>query len=185
MMVDDSGSANNDLLSSAKQKIKKNITEIESRSDLTEDEKVKRIIKIFSATCAGIATQPIPFADIMILTPVQAYMAERLAAVRGVPISKQKATETVKDLFKVVGLGMVAQQVALGLYKVGLPFFAGFTTIPLVYGLTYGIGNVLDYMFIQKSKGRTLTEGEIKQIWKEKKKEGTRHGKDYKNESQS
>lgn len=162
-----------------KEKIASNITDIEARDDLSANEKSSQIIHIFSAACAGVAVQPIPFADIFILTPIQAYMAERLAAVRGVPITEGSATELMTDLAKVIGLGMVAQQVALGLYKVGLPFLAGFTTVPLVYGLTYGIGNVLDYLFIERQKGNKLNPDEIKKLWLNVKKEGFKKGKGF------
>ena len=173
---------NQDFASSLKEKISRNLTDIESRDDLSSDEKSSRIIHIFSATCAGAAVQPIPFADIFVLTAIQAYMAERLAAVRGVPMAKGSATELVTDLAKVIGLGMVAQQVALGLYKVGLPFLAGFTTIPLVYGLTYGIGKVLDHLFVERAKGKKLSPEEIKNIWGRAKKEGMAKGKKYRQE---
>ena len=106
-------------------------------------------------------------------------MAERLAAVRGIPMKESSATQLLADLAKVIGLGMVAQQIALGLYKVGLPFLAGFTTIPLVYGLTYAIGNVLDHLFIAKAKGTKLSDKEIMKIWKAAKKEGEKKGKEY------
>lgn len=54
-------------------RVKREIFEIEKRTDLTTEEKVSRITHITCATCAGIAIQPIPFADIFILTPVQAF----------------------------------------------------------------------------------------------------------------
>lgn len=178
----DEKSDTTDLVKIAKEKMSKNVSDIESRTDLSADEKAKRLIRIFSATCASVAAQPIPFADIFVLTPLQAYMAERLASVRGAPISDQEATETIKDLFKVIGLGMVAQQVALGLYKIGLPFLAGFTTIPLVYGLTYSIGTVLDRMFIVKAKGGKLTQQQIKKLWSQEKKFIKKRGKDFEGE---
>jgi len=170
---------NKDFVSSLKKKISYNLTDIESRDDLTADEKVEKIIHIFSTTCAATAVQPIPFADIFVLTPIQAYMAERIATIRGTPMQKNSALELVKDLGKIIGLGMLAQQVALGLYKVGLPFFAGFTTIPLVYGLTYGIGKVLDYLFTEKAKGNKLSSEEIRNFWANVKKEGIKKGKEY------
>jgi uncharacterized protein (DUF697 family) len=170
---------NEDFISSIKKEIARNLTDIESRDDLSANEKSNRIIQIFSATCAGAAVQPIPFADIFVLTTIQAYMAERLAAVRGVPMAQGSAMDLVTDLARVIGLGMVAQQVALGLYKVGLPFLAGFTTIPLVYGLTYAIGKVLDHLLIERAKGKKLSPDEIKSIWAREKKEGVRKGKEY------
>ena len=181
--------SNNDIklvfLSKWKEKVSRNLTDIESRDDLSVDEKSNRIIHIFSAACAGMAVQPIPFADALILTPMQAYMAERLAAVRGVPIDKGTATECITVLAKVIGLGLLAQQFALGAYKVGLPGLAGFTTIPLVYGLTYAIGKVLDYQFIERSKGKKLSPDEIRKKWSQFKKEGRAKGKEYKKKAKA
>jgi uncharacterized protein (DUF697 family) len=186
-MTNQTGSSDkqDDFITSIKAKISRNLTDIESRDDLSSDDKASRIIHIFSATCAGVAVQPIPFADIIVLTPIQAYMAERLAAVRGVPLSRASATELITDLAKVIGLGMLAQQAALGLYKVGLPFLAGFTTIPLVYGLTYAIGRVLDYLFIQRAKGVRVSPEQIKDIWSRSREEGKRKGKEYRDAEKS
>ena len=55
------------LLSKWKEKVSRNLTDIESRDDLSVDEKSNRIIHIFSAACAGMAVQPIPFADAFVL----------------------------------------------------------------------------------------------------------------------
>ena len=171
--------ADQNVIETFKSKIANNLTDIESRNNISADEKAVRIIHLFSATCAGVAVQPIPFADIFVLTPIQAYMAERLAAVRGVPMSEGSAMELMSDLAKVVGLGMLAQQAALGLYKVGLPFLSGFTTVPLVYGLTYTIGKVIDHLYIERVKGRKLSPDEINHLWCSAKREGLTKGKAY------
>ena len=181
--TDDAASKNDqDTISALKAKIARHLTDIESRDDLSVDQKSDQIIHIFSAICAAVAVQPIPFADIFVLTPIQAYMAERLAAVRGISMKESSATQLLADLAKVIGLGVVAQQIALGLYKTVLPFLAGFTTIPLVYGLTYAIGKVLDHFFIARAKGKELSPEEIKAIWDAAKKEGERKGKEYQND---
>ena len=169
-----------DKIAIFKKQVSHNLTDIESRDDLSADAKADRVIHIFSVTCAGVAVQPIPFADIFVLTPIQMYLAERLAAVRGVPLSESSLKEIMTDLAKVIGLGMLAQQAALGLYKVGLPFLAGFTTIPLVYGLTYAIGKTLDYLVIQRMKGRKIDVEQLKNQWRQAKKEGRKKGKEYK-----
>ncbi len=125
-------------------RLKNEIFEIENRNDLTVEGKVKQITHITCATCAGVAIQPIPFADIFILTPIQAYMGTRIAAIRGVPVSESEASDIIKEILGVIGMGVVAQQVAIGLLKTILPGFGGLTTIPLVYGLSYAIMNVMD-----------------------------------------
>ena len=63
----------NGKIENLRKKLKENITEIEDRTDLSDDEKVLRIVKIFAAGCAGLAVQPIPFADFFVLIPIQSY----------------------------------------------------------------------------------------------------------------
>ena len=42
--------------------------------NIPPDQKVDKLLIRFSAICAAVAVQPIPFADIFILTPIQLYM---------------------------------------------------------------------------------------------------------------
>lgn len=153
------------------------IFEIEKRSDLTTEEKVSRITHMTCAACAGVAVQPIPFADIFILTPIQAYMGSRIAAIRGVPVSESEASTIIKEILGVIGMGFMAQQIAIGIWKTLIPGAGGFMTIPIVYGLTYAIMRVMDAYFRAKAANRKLTPDEIKNIWKNAKSEGEKHGK--------
>jgi uncharacterized protein (DUF697 family) len=171
-----------DIIERAKYKVQAEITDIENRDDLSDDQKRSRIIHIFSVTCAAVAVQPIPFADIFVLTPIQAYMGVRLSAIRGMPLSEAEAKDLLKEIAGVVGLGLAAQQAALGAYKVGLPFLAGFTTIPLVYGLTYAIGCVMDFYLERKSRGQTMSKADIKSAWAKARAEGKEKGKEAKDE---
>ena len=170
------------MLDKIKENIKENITQIENRNDIDENQKSEKIIHIFSSICAAVAVQPIPFADIAILTPIQLYMGERISSVRGLKINEQERTKTLKDIVLTLGLGVTAQQIALGAYKVGLPFLAGFTTIPLVYALTYGIGKVMDRYVKEKIKGNTLTKEQMMQTFKEERKKGKKKAKENKEE---
>ena len=170
------------VISKAREKLKQEVLDIENRTDISNDEKVTRIIKIFSTTCAAVAVQPIPFADIFVLTPIQAYMGTRIAAIRDLPVSEEKATEIIKELAGVVGLGLLAQQLVIGGYKTFIPFLGAFTTIPIVFGLTYAIGKVMDVYFIKKSRNEKYNPEELAKIFKEtlrkKKAEGKKQRKD-------
>lgn len=158
-------------------KLKREIFEIEKRTDLTTDEKIKRITHICCATCAGVAVQPIPFADILVLTPIQAYMGSRIAAIRGIPISESEASTIIKEILGVIGMGFMAQQIAIGIWKTLIPGAGGFMTIPIVYGLTFAIMRVMDAYLAAKAANRKLSAAEIKALWKNAKSEGERHGK--------
>lgn len=164
-------------------KLKSELLEIESRSDLTQDEKVRQVTHISCASCAGIAIQPIPFADIFILTPVQIYMGSRIAAIRGVPVSESEAETVLKEIVAALGLGFVAQQTAIGIWKFLVPGLGGFATIPIVYGLTYAIMRVMDYYFIAKAANRTLSAAEIKDLWQRAKTEGQERGREFEQSS--
>ena len=170
------------FLSEFKKKFENNISKIENRTDLTDDEKVVKIIKIFSAGCAGLATQPLPGMDIFYLTGIQAYMGTRLGAIRGMSISESKASVIIKELVGVVGLGMLGQNFVLTAYKIGVPGLGGFMTIPLVYGATYAIGRTMDLYFVQKKKNGTVNKDELKKMWQKMKKEGKDLGKKQKKE---
>lgn len=165
-------------------KLQSEFFSIENRSDITDDEKVTQIIKITSVVCASLAIQPIPFADIFVLTPIQGLMGSRIAAVRGIPISKNDSIETVKQILGTIGLGLTAQQLVIGGYKTFIPFAGGLFTIPIVFGLTYGIGRVMDQYLINKSKGRILNRDELRKIFRQGKKEGKKEGKQHKQDKE-
>ncbi|MBT5715364.1 MAG: hypothetical protein HOI70_00460 [Opitutae bacterium] len=159
-----------------REKIRAEITEIENRSDMTDDKKVSRISHICCATCAGIAIQPIPFADIFILTPIQAYFATRIAAIRGVRMSESEAKDWVKEIIGIMGLGFIAQQLAIGVWKLVTFGAGGLLTLPLVYALSFAIMKVADAYFSGKSRGEKLSDEMIKDIWKRAFKEGKTKG---------
>ncbi len=171
-----------EILEKAKANLKREVLDIEKRNDLTDDQKVTRICTVFGTTCAAVAVQPIPFADIFVLTPIQAFMGKKIADIRGFDISEAGAKEIFKELASLVGLGFLSQQLVIGAYKTVLPFISGFTTIPLVFGLTYGMGKVMDYYFIKKIKGEKVDPEMIKSIFQKAKAEGKQKAKENKEE---
>jgi uncharacterized protein (DUF697 family) len=170
------------ILQRTKEKLKRQVTDIESRTDLTDDEKVNQIIIIFSTGCAAIAVQPIPFADFFILTPLQAYMGARISAIRGVPLSDKQSADLVKELMGVVGMGALAQQLGIGAAKLFFPIFGSVATVPVVFGLTFGIGTVMDFYLKQKAGGKTPNPDELRRVWKNAKARGKAEGRARKGE---
>ena len=70
----------------------------------------------------------------------------------------------IKEILGVIGLGMLAQNFVLTAYKIGVPYFGGFMTIPLVFGATYAIGRVMDTYFIKKKKKEVINPDELKKM---------------------
>ena len=150
---------------------------IKKRKDISEDEKVSKVILIFSSSCALVAIQPIPFADIFLLTPIQIFMGKEIASIRGYSVTKVEIIDLIKKISGVISLGLFAQYTVIGLYKIGLPVLGGFMTIPLVYGLTYAIGKTIDYCLVQEKTGRGVDMKDISEYAKKVFKEGKKLGK--------
>jgi uncharacterized protein (DUF697 family) len=134
------------------------------KENISEKDKVQKIILWGSGICAGVAIQPIPFADIFILTPIQAVMAMKIGAAKGITITKKAATDIIIELGGVVGMGYLAQQTALQLLK----FIPGGSlfTIPYVFGATYAMGKVCEYYYDTKLSGNDFSADLAKKMFK-------------------
>ena len=140
--------------------------------NIPPEKKVDKLLIFFSSVCAATAAQPIPFADIFILTPMQLYMGTLIAEARGYKFSM---SEIYKEILGVIGLAYLAQQTAIGLYKTILPFLGAITTIPLVFVLTYAIGKVMDFYFVSKAQGRKLTKDDLMNFFKQARKDAKKN----------
>src|SRR6185437_4479502 len=145
---------------------------IESNRGYSTEEKIRRIIYATAGICGVVAMQPLPFADIFALTPIQCYMGYKIAQIRGINLAEEDISQTFKSIAGAVGMGFLAQQGAIGLYKIGLPFLGGLMTFPLVAGMTVGIGKAMDLYFHAKSQGRTPSSQDLKEAYKKGKSEG-------------
>ncbi|MCM3763877.1 YcjF family protein [Neobacillus niacini] len=130
------------------------------------DKKCNIIIHATALVCALVAIQPIPFADLFVLTPIQVIMVIFLSRAMGNPLGENKAKEMVIYIVGVVGWGVLAQQVVLGLYKTILPFMGALTSMPLVYAATYGLGYASKTILEARSKDQKISETELKRISK-------------------
>jgi uncharacterized protein (DUF697 family) len=147
------------------EKVRKDIIDVEGREDFSVEEKVSQLIHVCCATCAGLATQPIPFADILILIPIQTIFAMRIANVHGVEISEAETKELITEVIAVAGIGLVLQQAALGIWKTVSFGVGGILTAPGVYGISFALMKVFDRYFKLKSRGELLNTEQMKLIW--------------------
>lgn len=150
---------------------------VSSIHDNRLESEINNTIRIYSGICATLAIQPIPFADIFILTPTQILMGKEIASLRGYEIKENSIESILKEISGVIGMGIIAQQLLIGAYKTVLPFLGGITTIPAVYGLTYGIGKVMDYYIVAKINGNKINKNEIEKIFKFSREIGESEGK--------
>lgn len=112
------------------------------------------LVKSTSAICAAIGAQPIPLADLPILTTLQLVMVSGIMYLSGRERSLRAATEFVGALGANVGIGMILREGA----RAALKFFPGWGNI--VCGMvaaagTFAIGRAAMVYFIE---GATLRD---------------------------
>jgi uncharacterized protein (DUF697 family) len=120
----------------------------------TQTEIAQTLVKSTTAICAAIGAQPIPLADLPILTALQLLMVSGIMYISGRERSMRAATEFVTALGVNVGAGMVLREGARALLK----FFPGWGNIVCgaVAGAgTYAIGRAAIVYFLE---GLTLKD---------------------------
>ncbi|MCL4233622.1 MAG: hypothetical protein KJ042_03780 [Deltaproteobacteria bacterium] len=159
-------------------KLRREYLHVETNPDLDDDHKIERIILSTCAGCAALSAMPLPLADLLILTPIQGHMAWRIAHVRGVELSKQKAVETVKEILGTVGLGLAARQAVITATRL-MPGLGSVMSIPLVFGATYGIGRVMDLYFVERKAGRRVPEEALRRAYRDARRMGESLGRRF------
>lgn len=132
---------------------------------INKETKVQMVIHMTSLVCAIVAAQPIPFADIFVLTPIQLIMTTALNKILGNPFKESEKEEILTSLLGVIGWGALAQHLILGLYKTGLLFISGVTTIPIVYGVTFALGTCVKIKIEAKNNDKEIKDAEMKKIF--------------------
>lgn len=120
---------------------------------LTPEENVEEVIRSAALLSGAIAVEPVPFADILLITPVQAKMVLHIGKIYGFEITQGRAREIVRELGATVAYGMLARQVMRGVAKLALPVIGGLITAPAVYGWTFALGRVAQNHFERKRQG--------------------------------
>ncbi|MGI8431382.1 MAG: YcjF family protein [Chthoniobacterales bacterium] len=113
-----------------------------------QKEIAEMLVKSTSAICTAIGAQPIPLADLPILTTLQLVMVSGVMYVSGRERSMRAATEFIGALGANVGLGMILREGT----RAALKFFPGWGNVVcgMVAGAgTYAIGRAAKVYFIE------------------------------------
>ena len=119
-----------------------------------QSEIAELLVKSTSAICAAIGAQPIPLADLPVLTTLQLVMVSGIMYISGRERSLRAATEFVGAIGANVGLGMILREGA----RAALKFFPGWGNVVcgMVAGAgTFAIGRAATVYFIE---GATLRD---------------------------
>ncbi len=119
-----------------------------SRDRAAQTEIAQVLVKSTTAICAAIGAQPIPLADLPILTTLQLMMVSGIMYLSGRERSLRAATEFVGALGANVGVGMLLREGTRAVLK----FFPGWGNVVcgMVAGAgTYAIGRAAIVYFIE------------------------------------
>ncbi len=137
--------------------------------DKSMDENAEEVIRNASLLAGAVAVEPLPFADLLLITPIQIKMVLHIGKIYGFDISPDRAREIVQELGATVAYGMVARQVMRGVAKLALPVVGGLITAPAVYGWTYALGRLSEQYFEQKRQGLPFNKQQKVQVVQEAK----------------
>lgn len=138
--------------------------------DKSMDENAEEVIRGAALLAGAIAVEPLPFADLLLITPVQVKMVLHVGKIYGFDITPERGREIVQELGVTVAYGMVARQVMRGIAKLALPVVGGLITAPAVYGWTYALGRLAEQYFEQKRQGLPFEKHQQVQVVQEAKK---------------
>ncbi len=119
-----------------------------SRDRETQREVAQILVKSTTAICAAIGAQPIPLADLPILTTLQLTMVSGIMYLSGRERSLRAATEFIGAIGANVGAGMLLRESARAVLK----FFPGWGNVVcgMVAGAgTYAIGRAASAFFLE------------------------------------
>lgn len=120
---------------------------------LSQEDSAEEVIKSAALLSGAIAVEPVPFADILLITPVQAKMVLHIGKIYGFDITPERSREIAQELGATLAYGMLARQVMRGVAKMALPLIGGIITAPAVYGWTFALGRIAQNHFERKAAG--------------------------------
>ncbi|MCK6503906.1 DUF697 domain-containing protein [Myxococcota bacterium] len=128
---------------------------------------VREVIEMGAGAAAIVSFQPIPFLDLVLVSPIQIGMVQAIGRVHGHKLDQK----SVLEILSTFGASILAQNLIISSAK--LVPFAGWIAAPaMAYALTWAVGEVSDHYF---RHGRGVTPDELremfKKVYREKKEE--------------
>lgn len=136
----------------------------------SREENGEDVIRNAALLTGAVAVEPLPFADLLLITPLQIKMVLHIGKIHGFEISAERAREIIQELGATIAYGMLARQVMRGLAKLALPVVGGLITAPAVYGWTYALGRLAEQYFEQKRLGLPFDQHQRSQVVQEARK---------------
>jgi uncharacterized protein (DUF697 family) len=126
-----------------------------TRTRAVQEELASTLTKATATVCAGIAAAPIPVADIIPLTALQAGLVATIAWIAGRSIDRKGATEFLTGLGANVGAAFVLREAVRALAKVVAPGGGTVVSATMAFAGTMAIGASASAYYIQ---GKSLRD---------------------------
>jgi uncharacterized protein (DUF697 family) len=139
----------------------------DSASEAEKTQAVRDVIQVCSLAAGAVAIQPIPFADIALVSPIQIGLAQAIGRIHGHHLDRK----SVVEILSTFGASIVAQNVIMAAAKF-VPFIGWAVGPSMAYALTYAVGEVSDFYF---RSGRGVSPDDLRsmfeRIYKQKRSE--------------
>jgi len=113
-----------------------------------QEELAITLTKSTAAVCAGVAAAPIPIADIIPLTTLQAGLVASIAWIAGRSIDRRGATEFLTSVGANVGLAFLLRQAVRTLLKIAVPVGGAVVSATIAFSGTMAIGTAARSYFV-------------------------------------
>jgi uncharacterized protein (DUF697 family) len=130
----------------------------EAATDREKLEAAREITVVCSVAAGAVALEPIPFADVALLAPIQVAMVQGIGQAYGHKLD----TKTVVEMLATIGGALVTRGVLGSVLKL-VPVFGWAASASMAYAMTYAIGEVSHAYF---KGGRGLSAVEMKTMFR-------------------
>ncbi len=120
-----------------------------TQARIAQDELASTLTKATAAVCAAVAAAPIPVADIVPLTTLQAGLVAGIAWIGGRSLDKRGAVEFLASLGANVGLAFALREAVRALMKVVVPGGGAVVSATIAFSGTIAVGAAARAYFIR------------------------------------
>ena len=134
------------------------------KPELTPEQNVEEVTRSAALLSGAIAVEPLPFADILLITPLQMKMVAHIGLIYGFKPDRSRIKDIVAELGATFAFGFLARQLVRGVAKIVAPVIGGLITAPAVYGSTFALGKLAESYFKAQLEGKNLGKLEAKGV---------------------
>jgi uncharacterized protein (DUF697 family) len=102
----------------------------------------RELVQMSALAAAAVTLAPLPFVDLLAITPIQAAMVMAVGRVHGREVDLKEARSILVELASVCGTGLLAQKLFATATKLLLPGLGGVLSAPYAFAVTWAMGQV-------------------------------------------